>query len=147
MGTGRDQTRREEKRRGEVSSPRLFASTMSTNHRDTTNLGSGQILVSPSAVLNLRRFICTMAEVPKCIGSTSTCSRVQPGVFLKSPMETGHEAVASMQYTCSLMGIQRYLGKTNEGLLLGEAILLYRNLILGAEFMIPRLGLFRTMTN
>jgi hypothetical protein len=30
----------------------------------------------------------------KCIGSTSTGSRIQPGVFLKSQMETDHEAVA-----------------------------------------------------
>jgi len=35
-----------------------------------------------------------MPDVFNCFGSTSTCTRIRPGVFLKAPRETDHEAVA-----------------------------------------------------
>ncbi|KAH6706492.1 hypothetical protein BKA61DRAFT_739405 [Leptodontidium sp. MPI-SDFR-AT-0119] len=74
-----------------------------------------------------------MAELLKCIGSTSTGSRIRPGVFLKSPMETDHEAVAKqvklafsieapiLQRLGPHPRIVRYLGEQGKGLLLGEA--------------------------
>ncbi|KAI9849702.1 MAG: hypothetical protein M1837_002828 [Sclerophora amabilis] len=74
-----------------------------------------------------------MEESPTCIGSTSTVARLRPGVFLKSPIETGHKAVAEkvklafaieppiLQRLGSHPRIVRYLGQNDRGLLLSEA--------------------------
>ncbi|KAF2453852.1 kinase-like domain-containing protein [Lineolata rhizophorae] len=68
-----------------------------------------------------------MAVLLKCIGSTSTCSRIKPDVFLKSPIETDRKAVAEQTRPAFSieLPILRRLGShpriQGEGLLLGEA--------------------------
>ncbi|KAI9675000.1 MAG: hypothetical protein M1817_001406 [Caeruleum heppii] len=74
-----------------------------------------------------------MTLPPRCLGSTSTVSRIELGVLLKSPLETDHPTVAKqvklafsveppiLQRLGSHPRIVTYLGRRDGGLLLGEA--------------------------